>query len=436
MTTPARETEPGLQSGSSNSIRRRGYFGLRRRIASPEYLMHCWAVIAAGGQGLRCAAPGQSAPKQFAPWQGVPLYWHSVRVFARVARLRGIVLVFPAAFLQATHEELLCLAREEGISLPLHVAAGGAARQESVSNGLAALPAVCDTVLVHDAARPFVTPALINRVLDALADGHPGVIPGIPVTDTVKEVDAALQVRTTPDRSTLRAVQTPQGFALPVLRACHAAASGKSATDDASLLERHGHPVLLVEGDPANRKITTPEDLAALAVKTSPEQNMFRIPRVGFGYDVHRYGGSRPLKLGGVPIPTDVTVSAHSDGDVLLHALADAILGCLGAGDIGQHFPDSDAAYDNASSGMLLAEVLRKAVQSNLTLHHADCTVVAQTPKIAPYRERIAKSIASLLHLPPESVNVKATTEERLGFTGEKLGIKAYAVVTASSAAV
>ena len=395
--------------------------------------MHCWVIIAAGGHGLRFAAAGHTQPKQFLPMQGAPLYWHSVRSFARVARVRGIMLVFPAPLLADAQAELARLLQAEPLHIPIHTATGGATRQESVANGLAVLPKACDTVLVHDAARPFMTPALANRVLDALADGNQGVTPGVPLTDTVKEIDGHSLVRSTPDRDTLRAVQTPQGFKLDTLRACHQSAreGGWTVTDDAALLERCGRPVLVVEGEPENRKITTPADLALVA-EAAPLESAMTIPCVGFGYDVHRYGGDRPLKLGGVPIPTDIAVFAHSDGDVLLHALTDAILGCLGAGDIGMHFPDNNPAHDNASSGMLLAEVLRMAEQAGLSLHHVDCTVVAQVPKIGPHRALIAKNIAAMLHLPPASVNVKATTEEHLGFTGEKMGIKAYAVVTAS----
>ncbi len=401
--------------------------------------MHCWTIIAAGGQGARlatndaAAADGLSRPKQFLPVAGSPLYWRSALPFARIPRIRGLVFVFPSAHLDDARKELENLLRRDAPGLDWRAVAGGESRQDSVANGIAALPKACDTVLIHDAARPFVGPVLINRILDALALGHAGVIPGIALADTVKQIGHANMVAATPPRQALRAVQTPQGFALPTLRRAHklAALHGFAATDDAALLERYGHPVLVVDGDEMNRKITTPADLALLRNDAALDKPMNTLsPVVGFGYDVHRYGGSRPFVLGGVRIPTDITVSAHSDGDVLLHALADALLGCLGRGDIGGLFPDSATEFDGISSAVLLAEVMRLAVRQSLTLTHADLTVVAQAPKIAPFREQIAKNIASLLQLPLASVNVKATTEEHLGFTGEKLGIKAYAVVT------
>ena len=227
-------------------------------------------------------------------------------------------------------------------------------------------------------------------------------------------------------------VQTPQGFALPPLLAAHHAArqesaAGRAATDDAALMEANGHPVLVVPGEAANIKITHPEDLALLEER-SP---VMPVPRVGMGYDVHRYGSGRPMKLGGIIIPNAPEVIAHSDGDVLLHALMDALLGCAALGDIGRLFPDADARFDNISSAVLLDDVLERFRDAGLTLCHVDLTVVAQTPKLAPHREEIRKNVARLLGLGTDSVNIKATTEEKLGFTGACEGIKAYAVATA-----
>ena len=392
--------------------------------------MHCWAIIAAAGSGSRLQKAGIDRPKQFLELDGVPLYWHSARVFARVAGIFGIIFVFPPGAKIAAEQETLHLAKLEGFPLPCRFAAGGDTRQDSVRNALASLPPECTHVLVHDAARPFVTPRLTASVLDGLRAGHAAVIPGVPVVDTIKQVNASEQVCATVDRENLRAVQTPQGFSRAGLLHAHAEAQARklAVTDDAALLETLGIPVLVTEGDVRNRKITTPEDLALLEQRDGG--NSMTSPRTGFGYDVHAYGGNRPLVLGGVPIPSEITVSAHSDGDVLLHALIDAILGCLGRGDIGSLFPDSDPQYSGIESGILLSEVLRLAFQDGLTIAHADMTVVAQVPKIAPHRERIAANVARLLALPASCVNLKATTEEKLGFTGEKKGIKAYAVVT------
>jgi 2-C-methyl-D-erythritol 4-phosphate cytidylyltransferase/2-C-methyl-D-erythritol 2,4-cyclodiphosphate synthase len=392
--------------------------------------MHCWAVIAAAGSASRLREAGLDRPKQFLELDGAPLYWHSARTFARVAGISGIVFVFPPQVKDLVGKEAARLAASENFPLPCRFAAGGETRRDSVRHALATLPAECSHVLVHDAARPFMTPRLAAAILDGLREGHAAVIPGVPLVDTIKRVDAAGRVCATIDRESLRAVQTPQGFSRAGLVEAHAKAlaDGLSVTDDAALLELLGLPVFVTMGDAGNRKITTPADLALLEKPGGGDA--VKMPRTGFGYDVHAYGGGRPFILGGVPIPSDVTVAAHSDGDVLLHALIDAILGCLGRGDIGALFPDSDRQYAGIESGILLSEVLRLAFQDRLEIVHADMTIVAQEPTIAPHRERIAANVAGLLALPVSCVNVKATTEEKLGFTGEKKGIKAYAVVT------
>ncbi|MDR2161608.1 MAG: 2-C-methyl-D-erythritol 4-phosphate cytidylyltransferase [Desulfovibrio sp.] len=403
--------------------------------------MNIWAILLAAGSGRRLAGQGGGLPKQFLPLDGAPLYWRSVLVLYRLAPLRGIIFVMPPP----DGEGNALLRREEeirrleaglpggGLGLPWRLVSGGPRRQDSVWNGLEALPPDCDAVLVHDAARPFASPALMTRVLAPLLEGRPAVIPAIPVTDTIKAVrgteagEEGLVVARTLPRRRLRAAQTPQGFAREVLVRAHgrARALGLAATDDASLVEAGGAPVLVVEGEAANRKITDPADLDLLRDAAPP-----RIPCTGLGYDVHRYGGDRPFILGGVTLACPLTVSAHSDGDALLHALIDALLGCIGAGDIGGLFPDSDSAYEGISSGILLAETLALCLRRGLTICHVDITVIAQVPRIAPQREAIAANVARLLHLPVSSVSIKATTEEHLGFTGEKKGIKVLALVT------
>ena len=385
-----------------------------------------WALLLAAGAGTRLAAvTGQ--PKQFLSYQNAPLYWHSALTFSRVAPVGGLVFVFPAERLEEEKERLRNLDKTHVLGLPWLAVAGGERRQDSVRLGLNALPPGVQHVLVHDTARPFATAALVARVCEALQAGACGVIPGLAVTDTIKVVEKGL-VSHTPHRASLVAVQTPQGFEAALLRAAHARAEAQrwDVTDDAALLERCGHPVCVVEGEARNVKLTHPEDLRMLEKAAPPP-----VPCTGFGYDVHRFGPGRPLKLGGVPMPGGLEVVAHSDGDVLLHALMDAILGCAGAGDIGQHFPDSAAAFDNADSAVLLDEVLRLAAHKGLTLVHVDVTVITQKPKIAPQRQAIHNQLVRLLGLLPEQVNVKATTEEGLGFTGAGEGIKAAAVVTA-----
>jgi 2-C-methyl-D-erythritol 4-phosphate cytidylyltransferase/2-C-methyl-D-erythritol 2,4-cyclodiphosphate synthase len=397
-----------------------------------------WAVVVAAGSGSRLAAAGLAAPKQFLAYQGRPLFWHAARRLAACPALCGLVLVFPADSL----DEAAALARkcagDDGVALPLLAVAGGERRQDSVFAGLSALPAGCRHVLVHDAARPFVDPALTGRVVAALSAGRKAVIPAVAVTDTISRVSPGGVVLQTLPRGELAAVQTPQGFELQTLLAAHQAAraDGFTATDDASMAARIGIEVHVVEGSPENVKVTHPADLALLAGREAPAAP--RLPVVGHGYDVHRYAGpheltahnARPMKLGGVPIPGGPAVLAHSDGDVLLHAVTDALLGCLGLGDIGTLFPDTDPALSGMESGIFLSEVLARLARADMTLVHLDATIIAQIPKIAPHREHIRSNLASLLGLDPSRVGVKATTEEGLGFTGEKRGIKAVALAT------
>jgi len=391
--------------------------------------MSLWAIVLAAGSGSRLASAGIGVRKQFLEYEGAPLFWRSLATLSRLPEMAGLVAVFPPEASGAAEDALKGLLARSPLGLPCRTALGGARRQDSVAAGLAALPREASAVLVHDAARPFLTPDLAARLADALAGGARAVIPGLAVADTIKAVDADGIVVATPERASLRAVQTPQGFDLALLRAAHAraASEGWEATDDAMLVERLGEPVLVIGGEPGNVKITNPEDLRLLA----REESAVPVSVTGFGYDVHKFGPGRPFVLGTVPIPGAPEIVAHSDGDVLLHALMDAILGCLGEGDIGRLFPDTDAAFENASSAILLDEVLELARAKGCRLMHADLTIIAQIPKVSPHRARIREAVARLLDLPPERVNLKATTEEGLGFTGEKKGIKCVAVVTA-----
>lgn len=395
--------------------------------------MSPWTVLLAAGSGTRLAAASRGVKKQFLERDGHPLYWHSLVAFAKSPAVAGIVVVFPPDDLDAARGQLEALLARHDPGIPVLTAAGGRRRQDSVRNGLAALPRAAAHVLVHDAARPFVDPALIGRVAAALEAGHPAVIPVMPVTDTIKEVRDDTVVKTL-DRDALAAVQTPQGFEAALLRAAFDQAGEDFAvTDDASLVEHLGRPVHTVAGTPGNVKITNPEDLTLLASQTPPA-----LPVTGYGYDVHRYADpnrpgkqpSRPMKLGGFPIAGAPDVLAHSDGDVLLHALIDAILGCVGGGDIGGLFPDTNPDFDNMASGVFLSEALLSAKAQGLEITHVDLTVIAQIPRIAPHAQAIRVNVAALLGLDKSRVNVKATTEEGLGFTGEKKGIKAVALVT------
>jgi 2-C-methyl-D-erythritol 4-phosphate cytidylyltransferase / 2-C-methyl-D-erythritol 2,4-cyclodiphosphate synthase len=394
---------------------------------------HPWAIILAAGQSTRLQQAGAGTKKQFLPWRGVPVFWHSVRILARVPAMGGLILVFPEDDLDRASRRVSELCARECLGVPVKVVCGGRLRQDSVRCGLEALPGQCAVVLVHDAARPFLSAGLIARLLAALDEQTAGAVPGLSITDTVKQVVGDVVQATVP-RETLQTVQTPQVFARDALEEAHRRCreEGWAVTDDASLLERLGKTVRIVPGEAGNIKITTPEDLRLLEGTTIMDT---RLPCVGMGYDVHRFGPGRPLKLGGVPFPGAPEVIAHSDGDVLLHALADAILGCLGRGDIGELFPDTDPKLEGIDSAVLVSEVLELAFQSGIHITHVDLNIVTQVPKIAPRRDEIRRNVARLLQLEYGQVNVKAGTEEGLGFTGAKQGIKAMAVVTAMKGA-
>jgi 2-C-methyl-D-erythritol 4-phosphate cytidylyltransferase/2-C-methyl-D-erythritol 2,4-cyclodiphosphate synthase len=404
--------------------------------------MRAWAILLAAGQGSRLKKNRQEKSKQFILWKGLPLFWHSALTLAALPKLEGLVLVLPEHnFAEAEALALTCN-RNAPLGLPLKIITGGILRQDSVWKGLGALPPSCTDVLVHDSARPFVSCKLVTDILDALQAGHSAVIPGLEPGDTIKEINEQGLVTNTPLRSNLRSIQTPQGFKRQVLHKAHSLANTAKetlssdefrqrwlVTDDAALLEKCSVPVLVIPGEIENRKITTPEDLTLLQDASDSMAKPLR-PCIGFGYDVHCYDGNRPFILGGVRFEsTDIRLKAHSDGDVLLHALIDALLGCIGAGDIGTLFPDNNPAYENISSAILLAETLELIHREHMQINHVDLTIVAEVPKIAPYRIEIAKNVAHLLQIAQNRVNVKATTEEGLGFTGAKLGIKAMASV-------
>lgn len=390
-------------------------------------LKNIWGVILAAGSGSRLAQASGGVPKQYLEYKSAPLFWHSARTFSRVAGVKGVVFVFPPDDAAAMEKQVRQFFKSEDLGIRWAVCAGGDRRQDSVFNGLKELPRDCQAVMVHDSARPFVSPRLVTDLIDSLNQGARGVIPAIEVTDTIKRVNGDSVIETL-NRAELRGVQTPQLFETGLLMEAHerAVAEGWDVTDDASMVERLAE-VSVIPGEQANIKITTPEDLARLAEATTT------VPCVGWGYDVHRFGGEndRPLVLGGVPIAGPLTIVAHSDGDVLLHALTDAILGTFGGGDIGTHFPDTDEKFSGADSSVLLKEVLAMAEQAGARIVHADVTVITQVPRLSPHGAQIAKNLCRLLGLERHQVNFKATTEEKLGFTGQKKGIKAVATVTA-----
>ncbi len=374
-----------------------------------------YAIILAGGSGSRM---GADRNKVLLDLRGEPVIARSVRAFSGL--VDGIVLV--------SREEDMPVMRAVMDAACLHAAivSGGDTRQASVWNGLCALPSDCTHVLIHDGARCLVDEDTIRRCMASAEECGTGVA-AIPAIDTIKQVDADELVAATPDRSTLRAVQTPQGFEAELIRRAHrsAQAEGFLGTDDASLVERLGHPVRLTLGDRKNLKLTTPEDLI-MADAFLPSN--FPSLRIGQGYDVHRLVEGRDLILCGVTIPHALGLLGHSDADVALHALMDAMLGAMALGDIGKHFPDTDEKYRGISSMKLLEHVVALLESHHARVTNCDVTIVAQKPKLLSYIPQMRENIAHALRLPLDRVNVKATTTERLAFEGREEGISAQAV--------
>ena len=311
------------------------------------------------------------------------------------------------------------------------VVLGGADRQESVCRGLAATNPEADYVAIHDGARPLVTADVIARTLESAQTFGSGVA-AVALKDTVKRVDEDSVVVDTPPRDKLRAVQTPQTFEAGLIRKAHAAyALGERATDDAALAERMGVAVHLTEGDVENIKLTTPEDMLLarqVILKREGQKEEKPMMRIGHGYDVHRLVENRKLILCGVEIPYALGLLGHSDADVALHALMDALLGAAALGDIGRHFPDTDPAYKGADSGKLLDHVVALLEEKGYTVGNVDVTIICQRPKLKDYIEQMRENVARHLKVDIDCVNIKATTTEKLGFEGEGLGISSHAV--------
>lgn len=367
------------------------------------------AVVVAAGSGLRA---GQPLPKQFAPWRGKPVMRHSV-VALLAAGAGPVVIAIPPDGDDAAHAALAGLSGYELVT-------GGATRQESVRLALLAL-AGCSPglVLIHDAARPDLPPAVIARLLDALSC-HDGAIPVLPVVDSLAVDDAGIMAGSAP-RERLRRVQTPQAFRFGQILHAHQQWQGPAdAGDDAQVLRAAGLQVALVEGDERLRKLTFAEDFRVAAPAM----------RVGTGFDVHRLVEGEELWLCGVRVEHDKGLSGHSDADVALHALVDALLGAIGAGDIGSHFPPSDPQWRGAASGRFVEHAAALVAEAGYAVGNVDLTIVCEAPKIGPHRDAMRTRIAELLATTPDRVSVKATTTERLGFAGRGEGIAAQAVAT------
>ena len=367
------------------------------------------AVIVAAGKGLRA---GGSVPKQFADWRGKPLVRHSAETFARLGA-RPIVVAVPADALVQARQVL------SGID-SVQVVSGGPSRRESVARALDALaPAGPAMVLIHDAARPDLPRSVVERLLGALAT-QPGAIPVLPVVDSIAVAAGGLMASAA-RREELRRVQTPQAFRYADILAAHRAWDGAAdAGDDAQVARAAGLPVALVEGDERLRKLTFAADFRTGG----------GMIRTGTGFDVHRLAEGEELWLCGVRIEHDRGLAGHSDADVGLHAVVDAILGACALGDIGEHFPPSDPRWKDAASGQFVAHAVGLAADAGYAIGNVDLTLICEAPKIGPHREAMRTKLAALLGVDPGQVSIKATTTERLGFTGRGEGIAAQAAAT------
>ena len=390
-------------------------------MSKPENLPPAAAIITAGGVGRRLGGPG---PKQFLPLAGRPVLIRALEACLRAECLTAIVLTLPAEHLDAGAQMLA----RHGLAGRCRLTVGGATRQESVLAGLNALPAGIELVLVHDGARPLVDPELIRACL-AAAGRDGAAIVAVPVKDTIKSV-AEGRVAGTVDRRPLWRAQTPQAARLALLRQAYEAAAreGFRGTDESSLLERIGCPVAVVTGSEDNLKITVWEDMAMAEALLVAKEGKTPPPRIGHGYDAHRLVPGRALILGGVLIPHPTGLLGHSDADALTHALCDALLGALGLGDIGRHFPDTDPRYAGIDSLRLLAQVVELATARGWAVGNADLTVVAQRPKLAPFLAEMRARLAAVCQVAPEAINLKATTTEGMGFAGREEGIACHAV--------
>ncbi|WP_288410513.1 bifunctional 2-C-methyl-D-erythritol 4-phosphate cytidylyltransferase/2-C-methyl-D-erythritol 2,4-cyclodiphosphate synthase [uncultured Sphingomonas sp.] len=368
------------------------------------------ALIVAAGTGVRS---GSSLPKQYAPIAGRAMIAHAHAALSSHPGIDRVLVVIGQG-----QAQLLRAAVGEA-----EFVIGGATRRESVAAGLAAI-GDADQVLIHDAARPFLPPAVIDRLLAAL-DHAPGAVPVLPVADTLALGGEALGDVVPRDR--LVRVQTPQAFAVQAIRDAHAAWDVTAeATDDAQMLRAHGLEVAMVEGDIMLEKITYPADFAAAEARALPAL----VSRSATGYDVHRLEAGEELWLGGVLIPHDRGLSGHSDADVALHAITDALLGTIGAGDIGTHFPPSDPQWRGAESGQFLQHAAALVRAEGGIIDFVDLTLICEAPKIGPHRSAMRTRIAALLDVTERQVSIKATTSERLGFTGRQEGIAAQAIAT------
>lgn len=399
------------------------------RPSEPRVLwMSVAALIVAAGRGSRA---GEGLPKQYRMLVGRPILGRTLEIFLAHPQINHVVAVIhpdDEMFYRSCLETL----PHDLASRLLPPSYGGATRQDSVRAGLEALMAIGpDVVLVHDAARPFVSAALVGEAIKA-GRRSGAAVPGVAITDTVKVVGPGGDVVSTPDRSRLRAIQTPQAFNFTALLGAHhraAAADLHTFTDDGALAEWAGMQVHVFDGESRNLKLTHPHDFDE-AERRMKGSLMSYVARFGTGFDVHAFADGDHVWLGGIKVPHDRGVLAHSDGDVILHALTDALLGALADGDIGVHFPPSDPQWRGASSDRFLAHAVDLVRQRGGLIDHLDATLLCEKPRLGPYREAMREKIAEIAGLRLDQVSLKATTTEKLGFTGRSEGLAAQAAAT------
>ena len=379
------------------------------------------AIIPAGGAGKRLKA---HVAKQYLFLDHMPVLVHTLKVFQKSKVIDNIILALPPDDLVSVRQELI---DKYGLTKVTTIVAGGKKRQDSVNNGLAAINGKCDVVVIHDAVRPFVTQELIIQVV-AAAKTTGAASAGVKAKDTIKETQKDNIVATTIPRQNLWLTQTPQAFKFELLKKAYKTAYDEKfyGTDDASLVERIGKKVKMIEGSYENIKITTREDIliADALMKKGSKINS----RNGFGYDSHRFASNRKLILGGVEIPFDKGLQGHSDADALIHAICDALLGAAGCGDIGRHFPDNDPEYKNISSIILLKKVKKIIESKGFSINNVDATVVMEMPRLAPYAAKMVSNIALALDIAEASMNIKAKTNEGMGFIGRNEGVAVFAI--------
>ena len=391
-------------------------------------------LVVAAGRGSRAGAGGPKQYRELAGRQVLTRTLEALLTGAPGARARVVIHCDDLDLYQAAIAPLAETLRQR-LDAPTF---GGATRQDSVCNGLEALAAAGapdeTLVLIHDAARPFIGAELIFRTLEGAREKG-AAVPGLPVTDTIKQIGEDARIVDTPERATLRAVQTPQAFRLGLILSAHRAVREDAVrferlhelTDDAAVAEWAGHCVFVVPGDSANVKLTTQEDFLRAEAKLL---NDLPDVRTGQGFDVHAFGEGDHVWLGGVKVPHDQGLVGHSDADVLLHAITDAVLGAIAEGDIGAHFPPSDPQWRGAASDLFLRHAVGLVSAKGGRVAHIDATLICERPKVGPHRDAIREKIAGIMQLPLGRVAVKATTSERLGFTGRQEGMAALAMAT------